>query len=83
MSSILLLEGPDGNRYTADPYFGGWVVAPFCPLTPLKDRQTSEWYKERTSGFYYGEPPVFKSLREFTVLAASPGNYNAHSVAFF
>lgn len=83
MSTIMLLEGPDGNRYTAFPYFGGWVVSPFCPLTPPKDHQTSEWFKERTAGFYYGEPSVFKSLKEFTVLAASQGNHNAHSITFF
>lgn len=83
MSSILLLEGPDGNRYTAFPYFDGWVVNPFSPLSLVTLREESQWWGDCTANFHYGEPIVFKSLREFTVLAASPGNYNAHSISFY
>lgn len=58
------------------------LEGPFSPLSPLILRE-SGWWREQTLGFHYGEPIVFKSLKEFTILAASPGNYNAHSVTFY
>lgn len=83
MSTVLLLEGPDGNRYTAWPHVKGWVINPFTPLSPVMVRKEYEWWANQTVGYHWNDLIVISSLKEFTILAASPGNYNAHSITFF